>query len=183
MVFAIAGILSAVPTIPVAAGDGSRACTLTLLPAEMQRHIQTNYSSWRLQDVSDLSANAKERWQSEKPVDCPGLAVGQFEKPDQKSYAALLVPTNKPDTGHRLLVFTPTGSVSSEAFRVIDQSDGIGASNFFVHQIKIAKVFSSEWVKKLRVVTKDGILLWMLALRNTKWMSIFGRAISIDTSQ
>jgi len=158
MVFAIAGLLCTVPTIPVAAGDESRGCTLTQLPAEMQRHIQTKYSSWRLQDVSDLAANAKERWESEKPVDCPGIAVGQFEKADQKSYAALLVPANKPDTGYRLLVFTPNGSLSSEAFRVIDQSDGIGASNFFIHQIKIAKVFSSEWVKKLRVVTKDGIL-------------------------
>ena len=158
MVFAITGLLRTVPTIPVAAGDESRGCTLTLLPAEMQRHIQANYSSWRLQDVSDLSANAKEHWQAEKPVDCPGFAVGQFEKTDQKSYAVLLVPANKPDTGYRLLVFTPSGSLSSEAFRVIDQSDGIGASNFFVHQINIAKVFSSVWMKKLRVVTKDGIL-------------------------
>lgn len=159
MVFAIAGLLGTVPTIPVAAGDESRGCTLTLLPAEMQRHIQTNYSSWRLQDVSDLSANAKERWQSEKPVDCPGIAVGQFEKTDQKSDAVLLVPANKPDTGYRLLVFTPNGSHSSEAVRVIDQSDKIGASNFFVHKIQIAKVFNSQGAKKLRINAKEGILL------------------------
>ncbi len=158
MVFAIAGCFGTILTTPVAAEAESLVCTLTLLPTEMQRLIQINYSSWRLQDVSNLSANAKERWQSEKPLDCPGIAVGQFENMNQKSYAVLLVPANKPDTGYRLLVFTPNESHSPEAFRVVDQSDKIGASNFFVHQIQIAKVFSSEWVKKLRVATKDGIL-------------------------
>ncbi len=158
MVLTVAGFLGTVQTIPVVAGDESPACTLTMLPAEMQRHIHTNYSSWRLQDVSTLSANAKERWQSEKPVGCPGIAVGQFEKMNQKSYAVLLVPSNKPDTGYRLLVFTPDGNESPERFKAVEQSDKIGASNFFVHGIQISKVFSTEWVKKLRVNTPAGIL-------------------------
>ena len=158
MVFAIAGCFGTILTTPFAAEAESLVCTQTLLPTEMQRLIQINYSSWRLQDVSNLSANAKERWQSEKPLDCPGIAVGQFENMNQKSYAVLLVPANKPDTGYRLLVFTPSGGQSQKPFRVIEQSDMIGASNFFVHQIQIAKVFSAEWVKKLQVITKDGIL-------------------------
>jgi hypothetical protein len=158
IVLAIAGFLGTVLTIPVVAGDESGGCTLTRLPAEMQRHIQTNYSSWRLQDVSSLSATAKERWQSEKPVDCPGIAVGQFENMNQKSYAVLLVPADKPDTGYRLLVFTPNRRQAPKRFKAVEQSDKIGASNFFVHQIQITKVFSAEWEKKLRANTRDGIL-------------------------
>jgi hypothetical protein len=158
LVFAIAGLFDLFVTTAFAAGDETQVCTLTLLPAEMQNHIQTAFSSWRLQEVSNLSANAKERWQSEKPLACPGIAVGQFENMNQTSYAVLLVPANKRDTGYRLLVFTPNARHSPEPFRVIEQSDMIGASNFFVHRIQIAKVFSSEWVKKLRVSTKDGIL-------------------------
>jgi hypothetical protein len=158
MVLMIVGFVGTALTIPVIAEGQTRGCTLTVLPAEMQRHIQTNYSSWRLQDVSNLSPNAKERWQSEKPLGCPGIAVGQFEKMNQKSYAVLLVPANKPDTGYRLLVFTPDGSESPKHFKAVEQSDKIGASNFFVHGIQISKVFSTEWVKKLRPNTPDGIL-------------------------
>ena len=68
MVLTAAEFLGTVLTIPVIAGDESLGCTRTVRPAEMQRHIQTDDSSWRLQDVSTLSGNAKEPWQSEKPV-------------------------------------------------------------------------------------------------------------------
>lgn len=154
----VAVFLGTALIVPVVAGDESPTCTLSELPAAMQTYIHVNYPSWRLQDVSNLSANAKERWQSEQPVACPGLAVGQFEKMNQKSYAVLLVPANKPDTGYRLLVSRPNGSEPPHSFEAVEQSDKIGASNFFVHGIRIAKVFSTEWVKKLRVNTPDGIL-------------------------
>lgn len=158
IVVTIAGLLFTALATPVASEDQSRACTLTMLPPEMQRHIQTNYSSWQVQDVSNLSASAKGRWQSEKPLSCPGIAIGLFQRVNQKSYAVLLVPANKPDTRYRLLVFTPSESGSPEPIRIIEQSDMSGASNFFVHQITISKFFSTEWVKKLRVSTKEGIL-------------------------
>jgi hypothetical protein len=158
MAFTIAGFLGTIPPAPVAARNESRACTSAVLPAELQRHIQTDFPSWRPQNVSTLSANAKERWQSEKPLDCPGIAIGLFENMNQRTYAVLLVPANNPDAGYRLLAFTPHGGQSPDAFRVIEQSDKIGASNFFVHQIRIAKVFRTEGVRKLRINTRDGIL-------------------------
>src|ERR1700730_15083934 len=115
-------------TPPLAAEVEPHACTSTLLPPKMQGHIQTNYSSWQVQNISNLSASAKERWQSEKPLDCPGIAVGRFESINQKSYAVLLVTANKPNAGYRLLVFTPNGSHSRDTFTVIDQSDKVVAS-------------------------------------------------------
>jgi hypothetical protein len=57
------------------------------------------------------------------------------------------------------LVFTPNGSESPDRFKTVEQSDKIGASNFFIHRIQIIKVFSTAWVKKLRANTPDGILL------------------------
>jgi hypothetical protein len=86
----VAVFLGAVLINPVVAGDESPVCTMSVLPSEMQKYIHANYSSWQLQDVSSLSASAKERWQSEQPVGCPGIAVGQFEKMNEKSYAVLL---------------------------------------------------------------------------------------------
>jgi hypothetical protein len=158
IVIAIAGLFFTVLTTPAASEDQSRACALAVLPPEMQRQIQANYSSWQVQDVPNLSASAKGRWQSEKPLGCLGIAVGLFQSVNQKSYAVLLVPVNKPETGYRLLVFTSRESGSPEPIRIIEQSDMGGASNFFVHQITISKFFSTAWVKKLRVSTKDGIL-------------------------
>jgi hypothetical protein len=158
LVFSMVGCFGTALTPPLAAEVESDACTLTRLPPEMQSHIQANYSSWQVQNISNLSASAKERWQSEKPLDCPGIAVGRFESINQKSYAVLLVHANTLNAGYRLLVFTPNGSHSRGAFTVIDQSDKIVASNFFIHQIIIGKVFDAEGVKRLRITTKVGIL-------------------------
>jgi hypothetical protein len=33
-----------------------------------------------------------------------------------------------------------------------------GASNYFIRRVHIAKVFSTEWVKKLKVASKDGVM-------------------------
>jgi hypothetical protein len=139
----------------LAAANEPPVCNLTALPAQLKRHIQTNFRSWRPQNASDLSADAKMRWQSEKPLDCPGIAIGQFENKNEKSYSILLVPASNSDTGYRLLVFTPG---NQGHFRIVEKSDEIGASNFFIHQTRLAKAFGPEWAKKIQINTSDGIL-------------------------
>jgi hypothetical protein len=133
-------------------------CERDSLPAELQHELDTSYSSWKIQDVPNLSARAKERWQGEKPLACPGIAVGQFEIPGQSSYAFLLVPRQKPDFAYKILVFSPNPDHSAFSLKLIHQWDKGGAANNFIHTVAITKVFSAEWVRKLKVGTRDGIL-------------------------
>jgi hypothetical protein len=134
------------------------SCARDSLPGDLQSALETSLSSWKIQNVSSLSARANERWQAEKPLKCPGIAVGQFEILGQSSYAILLVPRQNPDSAYKILVFSPNANHPTAALRALDEWDKGGAANNFIHATTIAKVFSAESVRKLKVETKDGIL-------------------------
>src|SRR5262245_18488314 len=78
---------------PVSTGprQGSALYKLASLPPELQSRLKGEFGSWRIQEPTDLSGRTHERWESEKPLACPGIAVGQFENARTPSYAVLLV--------------------------------------------------------------------------------------------
>jgi hypothetical protein len=84
--------------------------------------------------------------------------MGEFETAAQISYAVVLVPKDHADAAYSLLVFTPNTAERTDAFKTIDQWDKAGAANSFIHAIRISHVFSQEWIRKLRVKTKQGVL-------------------------
>src|SRR6201999_4366610 len=94
-----------IETSPRAFATKVKPCTLESLPDEFQVRLKTEYASWKIQDFSDLGVRARARWQGEKPLECPGVAVGEF-KTSQLSFAVLLVPIEKPDAAYRLVIFT-----------------------------------------------------------------------------
>jgi hypothetical protein len=124
----------------------------------LQNRLKADFPSWKVQEPSNLSQRARDRWRDEKPLVCPGIASGQFESKNQISYAILLVPAKNPDSAYRLLVLTPGVGSSANSLRVIDQWDKGGASYNFIHTIQISKVFSKEWIRKLQLKTNEGIL-------------------------
>jgi len=148
---------------PVAFANKVKPCTLEWLPDEVQVRLKTDYSSWKIQDLPGLSVKANARWQSEKRTpsqmepECPGIAVGEF-KTNQLSYAVLLVPIEKPDAAYRLVIFTLSSGTAPGSFETADEWDNGGAANYYIRPVHIAKVFSSEWVRKLKVPAKDGVI-------------------------
>ena len=56
------------------------------------------------------------------------------------------------------MIFTPSGGAAPGSLETVDQWEGGGAANYFIRSVRIAKVFSSEWVRKLRVGAKDGVM-------------------------
>ena len=148
---------------PTAVATKVKPCTLESLPDELQVRLRTDYASWKIQDFSSLSPKAKARWHGERPhpgqmePDCPGIAVGHF-KTDQLSFAVLLVPIDKPDAAYRLVIFTLSGGTAPGSLVTADQWDNGGAANYFIRRVHIAKVFSTEWVRKFKVTAKDGVM-------------------------
>jgi hypothetical protein len=162
-VSASVAILLVIGICPAAFANKVKPCTLESLPDELQVRLKTDYSSWKIQDLPSLSVKANARWQSERQTPgqteplCPGVAVGEF-KTDQLSFAVLLVPIEKPDAAYRLVIFTLSGSAAPGSFETADQWDNGGAANYYIRPVHIAKVFSSEWVRKLKVAAKDGVM-------------------------
>jgi hypothetical protein len=134
-------------------------CKPESLPTEIQHHLKGEYSSWKIQEPADLSPRAHDRWESEKPIDCPGIAMGKFESDGTPSYAVLLVPVRHTDSGHRFLVFSRKENQTSYEMRIVDQSDVGGGSSFFIHSTRISKFFDDRSRKKFRAGMSDGILL------------------------
>jgi hypothetical protein len=140
-----------------------KPCTLESLPDELQVRLRTDYASWKIQDFPSLSVKAKARWHSERrqpgqmEPNCPGVAVGEF-RTSQLSYAILLVPIEKPDAAYLLVIFTFSGGTAPGSLETADQWDNGGAANYFIRRVRIAEVFSGEWVSKLKVATKDGVM-------------------------
>jgi hypothetical protein len=107
----------------------------------------------------NLSATARERWNGDKPLGCPGIAIGRFENAKLPSYAVLLVPQVHATAGYKLLVFGPKGGESSSfEMRTVEQSNDGGAGNFFIRGVRIPKFFDEPSRKKFQVQANEGIL-------------------------
>src|SRR5215475_8207736 len=69
------------------------SCSPDFLPTAIKRRLNSEYNSWKIQDVLNLSASARRSWEYRKygkPSGCPGIATGTFEN-DSEAYAVLLV--------------------------------------------------------------------------------------------
>lgn len=142
---------------PAKPNGESALCKRGSLPPDVQSRLKGEFGSWKVQESTDLSPSAHKRWESEKPLTCPGIAVGQFENANP-SYAVLLVPKVHTDASYKFLVFGPKAGKQSYEMRVADSGDK-GAVNFFIHRALISKFFDETSRKKFQAHTSDGILL------------------------
>lgn len=146
------------PSPPAKPIEGSALCKPGSLPPDVQSRLKGEFSSWKVQEPTDLSPHARERWESEKPLACPGIAVGKFEDAKTPSYAVLLVPQGHTDAGYKFLVFSPKAGQPSYEMRTADSGES-GAANYFIHRTPISKFFDEPSRKKFQAHTVDGILL------------------------
>ena len=154
-------------TLPVAVYSQSKnakadpnPCSTETLPHPFQQKLMAEFSSWKIQDVSDLSPSAKARWYSAEYADCPGIAAGEFRENKRQSYAVLLVPREKPDSAYQLVIYTASGPQYKEEFQVLDKGAAGGASNFFLHGTVTEKLFDGPSRRKLHIETHDSFLFF-----------------------
>jgi hypothetical protein len=135
-------------------------CRFDSLPAAIQRHVKEEYGSWKVQEAANLSPRARGRWESEKPLECPGIAVGYFESAQTPSYALLLVPTGNGDAGYRFVVFSQRLGQTDYEAKILDKLEERGASNYFLRGTPIRKFFDEASKRRFHAHTADVILLF-----------------------
>ena len=113
--------------LPSKAGSGTDLCRMESLPSGVRTRIKREFGSWRVQEPENLSSSARERWKSERPSACPGIAVGEFENSAMSVYAVLLVPIGRPASAYRLLVFSGGSEESQYKMTTLRQSSAGGA--------------------------------------------------------
>jgi hypothetical protein len=152
--FIASTLMSAQTTIKSGVGE----CNPNLLPPSIQEHLLGLTSEWKVQQLRDLGSRAQERWESEKPLACPGIAIGRFDGSKELSYTVLLVPIKQKAKGYKLIGFKPQPNVQVYQETDIDQSDQEDASGFFIRSIDIQKFFDPRSRKKFQMQAQKGIL-------------------------
>jgi hypothetical protein len=146
-------LLAAAATLHAATGDPDDLglCRVESLPEDIRGSLSRNFSAWRIQEATDLSARARTRWEAERPLTCPGIAAAHFQNAKNSSYALLLIPANHSSAAFRLLVFTQQAGQPFYGFKAVAQGDGAGDT--FVHTVPTVRFFerTSKWVSHSRV--------------------------------
>jgi len=147
-------VLAAAVTLHAATGDPDNLlglCRVESLPEDIRGSLSRNFSAWKIQEPTDLSARARTRWAVERPLTCPGIAAGHFQNAKSSSYALLLIPANHSSAAFRLLIFTQQAGQQFYGFKAVAQGDGAGDA--FVHTVPTVRFFesTSKWVSHSRV--------------------------------
>jgi hypothetical protein len=80
-------------------------CDDSPLPASAQKLLAERYPSWSVLTLKDLTDREQEKWlKSQRSSFCPGIAVGNYENQVDKSYAVVLIPSDRGKASYKLLV-------------------------------------------------------------------------------
>jgi hypothetical protein len=105
--------------VPVSLAQSNRC---EVLPSDAKLVIKQRFPNWRPKLLSDLKGYDQKLWLEMRPKECPGIAVGHFERPDQIGYAVLLIPKSGHDANYKIIVLSK--AADKYAVRVLDHSEG-----------------------------------------------------------
>jgi hypothetical protein len=71
--------------------SASRSICAAALPEDLKTKVGTAYAGWKVLELSDLGAYDQMLWTGALEDSCPGVAVGEFRQPGQKSYGITLI--------------------------------------------------------------------------------------------
>ncbi len=152
---ALSSTMLAAQSKPKAVPD---VCQLDTLPRQLQHNLARHYGAWRIQEPKDLNPRSRERWEAERPLECPGIASGQFRGTKELSYAVLLVPVEHSSTGYMLAVFNDR-TAGPSGMTIVDQQKEAKSACCFIRKVLISSFFDAASLKKFRVEAQEGILL------------------------
>src|SRR6266545_5760090 len=99
-----------------------------VLPSAAKLVIKQRFPNWQPKVVSDLGGYDKKLWLETHPKECPGIAVGHFERPDQVAYAVLLIRKSSHDANYKIIVVSK--AADEYAIKVLDHSEGNADSDW-----------------------------------------------------
>jgi hypothetical protein len=139
--------------------EESAKCDVNALPSDIRDPIKRDFASWKIQESSSLSEQARKTRDAKQLPGCPGIAVGLFQDSTLPSYAVLLVSASRPNAGYKLVVFSRTQDKPLYEPFEVEHSDASGGSNYFIRKVILTDFFSEESKKKFNAQAPEGILL------------------------
>src|SRR5262249_30351959 len=106
-----------------------------------------------------LDPDDQQLWKKAHDMQCPGIAVGHFERMGQTAYAVLLVPHAKPTSGYKLVVLTKSGN--GYVARVLDHVEAQTYSGLVVSSVAPGKFSDFENTKSVLLKLDSIYLEWI----------------------
>lgn len=157
--FAAASVLVIACLLPLAA-QVSVDCSEPKLPDAATKLLKTQFPSWRPKQVSDLDEDNRGLWSKAHDRQCPGIAVGRFERADKSDYALLLVPNVNPGSGYKLILLG-TSRTGDYTVRVVDHAEGPTYSGLVISTLPPGKYSDFGGRKSVRIKLDSIHLEWI----------------------
>ena len=146
------------PAVSSRATETTTSCKIDALPDDVRALLKEDLAVWKIEEPDDLGRNARERWGGERPLQCPGIAIGQFENNQSQVYAVLLVHRTHGTAGYKFLAFSAKAGSAGHGKRVLDQSSEVPAGNLFIRTVVTGKFFDAASKTKFNALARDVIL-------------------------
>ena len=178
MYFRLHCIAMVLALVPLSLAQSNRC---ELLAPDAKLLIEQRFPKWRPKVLSDLSGYDKELWLETHPRECPGIAVGHFEQPDQVAYAILLVPKAGHTASFKVIVLSK--AADEYAVRLLDGAEGTAYSDSGLVVSKEPPGAHSEFDNTKSVHLRlDGVNVELLEKSSVLYYWSHGRYRSIQTS-
>lgn len=130
------------------AAQTQTTCKADDLPSGAKLLVSKTFPGWRFKGTSDLVDYAKAH-----PKECPGIALGHFESPDQTAYGLLLVPTSGAETGYKIVVLSKSDTAGNYSIRVLDHAEGQAGvgSGLVISKVPPGKYSGFDSTRSIRV--------------------------------
>jgi hypothetical protein len=127
-------------------------CRVDSLPQDIRGSLSRFFSDWKVQAPTDLDVRARIRWGEERPLTCPGIAIGHFQDRKSASYALLLVPATGAAGAYKLVIYTQQAAEQYYGFKAIVQEE-TGGPEVFVATVPTMRFLdaTSKWVARSHV--------------------------------
>jgi len=129
------------------------------LPEGIGKVLAARFPDWVIQSSTTLSPSAEQRWTSEKPAACPGIAKGLLESNSTSSVAVLIVRAVNHDSGAKLLIFQGANGGYSADFKVLEDTQ-TGANNLFIRTVPTHRFFDKKAVERFGVRAPEAVLFF-----------------------
>jgi len=136
----------------------SASCSENTLPAPLSALLKSRFAAWRPKQISDLDSYDQQLWRKAHPKQCPGIAVGHFERVDQIAYAILLVPKEKSAGGYKIVVFDPSPSGDGYTSKLLDHAVSEAAPQLVIATVPPGKHSDFEDAKSI-TTRQDSVLV------------------------
>lgn len=147
--------------LPAAPSDTKDAglCRLESLPEDIRGTLTRRFAEWKVQEPTDLSASARDRWAAENSSSCPGIAVGRFQNDKDTAYALLLIPLDRSDPECALIVFTQQANGRGiYGYKLVERAEA-GGSDTFVLSTTTSKYLQGDSIWKSHARPRDSVLV------------------------